>query len=98
MFNANFSNISAILVFYLKKNRMAQRHAPLDKKNRGAMYCRCALFHFFKRSVRSQMTYFVLHVHCMQVIRNSMCPRGHHGRDHMVVGFTTTYTINAFHH
>jgi hypothetical protein len=53
MFNANFSNISAILVFYLKKNRMAQRHAPLDKKKRGAMYCRCALFHFFKRSVRS---------------------------------------------
>jgi hypothetical protein len=53
MFNANFSNISAILVFYLKKNRMAQRHAPLDKKNRGAMYCRCALFHFFKRSARS---------------------------------------------
>ena len=33
MFNANFSNISVILVFYLKKNRMAQRHAPFDKKN-----------------------------------------------------------------
>ena len=24
--------------------------------------------------------------------------RGHCGRDHMVVGFTTTYAINAFHH
>jgi hypothetical protein len=23
---------------------MAWRHAPFDKKNRGAMYCRCALF------------------------------------------------------
>jgi hypothetical protein len=40
-------------VFYLKKNRMAWRHAPFDKKTkRGAMYCRCALFHFFKRSDR----------------------------------------------
>jgi hypothetical protein len=24
--------------------------------------------------------------------------RGHHDRDHMVVGFTTTYTISAYHH
>ena len=32
---------------------MARCHAPFDKKNHGAMYCRCALFHFFKRSVRS---------------------------------------------
>ena len=32
---------------------MAWRHAPFDKKTkRGAMYCRCALFHFFKRSDR----------------------------------------------
>ena len=23
---------------------------------------------------------------------------GHHGRDHMVVGFTTTYAISAYHH
>ena len=50
------------LMFYLKKNRMAQRHvpfswchaplserhAPFDKKKRGAMYCRCALFRFFE--------------------------------------------------
>ena len=42
-----------IVVFYLKKNRMAWRHAPFDKKKCGAMYCRCALFRFFKRSVRS---------------------------------------------
>ena len=24
--------------------------------------------------------------------------RGHRGRDHMVVGFTTTYAIIAYHH
>ena len=42
-----------IVVFYLKKNRMAWRHAPFDKKKCGAMYCRCALFRFFKQSVRS---------------------------------------------
>jgi len=24
--------------------------------------------------------------------------RGHRGRDHMVVGFTTTYVIGAYHH
>jgi hypothetical protein len=24
--------------------------------------------------------------------------RGRHGRDHMVVGFTTTYAISAYHH
>jgi hypothetical protein len=42
--------IYIILVFYLKKNRLARRHAPFDKKKRGAMYCRCALFHFFKQS------------------------------------------------
>jgi hypothetical protein len=41
------------VVFYLKKNRMAQHHPPFDKKKCGAMYCRCALFHFFKWSVRS---------------------------------------------
>jgi hypothetical protein len=23
---------------------------------------------------------------------------GHRGRDHMVVGFTTTYAISAYHH
>jgi hypothetical protein len=23
---------------------------------------------------------------------------GHHGHDHMVVGFTTTYAISAYHH
>jgi hypothetical protein len=23
---------------------------------------------------------------------------GHHGHDHMVVGFTTTYEISAYHH
>jgi hypothetical protein len=45
------ANTPVCLVFYLKKNRMARRHAPFDKKKRGAMYCRCALFHFFKRSV-----------------------------------------------
>ena len=50
------------LVFYLKKNRMAwrhapfswrhapfsERHAPFDKKKRGAMYCRCALTPLWK--------------------------------------------------
>ena len=25
-------------------------------------------------------------------------PRGHHGRDRMVVGFTTTCAISAYHH
>jgi len=25
-------------------------------------------------------------------------PRGRHGRDRMVVGFTTTYTISSYHH
>jgi len=24
--------------------------------------------------------------------------RGHHGHDHMIVGFTTTYAISAYHH
>ena len=24
--------------------------------------------------------------------------RGRHGRDHMVIGFTTTYAISAYHH
>jgi len=24
--------------------------------------------------------------------------RGHRGRDHIVVGFTTTYAISAYHH
>jgi hypothetical protein len=24
--------------------------------------------------------------------------RGHHGHDRMIVGFTTTYVINAYHH
>jgi hypothetical protein len=24
--------------------------------------------------------------------------RGRHGRDHMVVGFTTTYAISVYHH
>ena len=32
---------------------MARHHAPFDKKKRGAMYCQCALFRLFKRSVRS---------------------------------------------
>ena len=27
-----------------------------------------------------------------------MSEEGHHGRDHMVVGFLTTYTISAYHH
>ena len=27
-----------------------------------------------------------------------MCNRGHRGRDRMVVGFTTTYAISAYHH
>ena len=52
--------LDIVTVFYQKKNKMARRHAPFydvmppyDKKKLGAMYCRCALFHFFKRSVRS---------------------------------------------
>jgi hypothetical protein len=24
--------------------------------------------------------------------------RGHHGRDHLVVGFTTTYALSAYHY
>jgi hypothetical protein len=28
----------------------SERHAPFDKKKRGAMYCRCTLFHFYKRN------------------------------------------------
>jgi pantothenate kinase len=34
-------------------------------------------------------------------IINEICNlffRGHHGRDRIVVGFTTTYAINAYHH
>jgi hypothetical protein len=47
-----YENVNNV-VFYPKKNRMVLRHASFDKKKkRGAMYCRCALFHFFKRSVR----------------------------------------------
>ena len=28
----------------------------------------------------------------------NICTRGHHGRDSMVVAFTTTYAISAYHH
>jgi hypothetical protein len=34
-----YENVNNV-VFYLKKNRMALRHASFDKKKRGAMYCR----------------------------------------------------------
>jgi hypothetical protein len=29
---------------------------------------------------------------------NAICNKGHHGHDCMVVGFTTTYAISAYHH
>ena len=35
---------------------------------------------------------FTSYYHC------SCRQRGRHGRDHMVVGFTTIYAINAYHH
>jgi len=33
--------------------------------------------------------------HCILVLTN---PRNRRGRDRMVVGFTTTYAISAYHH
>jgi hypothetical protein len=39
--------------------------------------------------VKTNQTY-VLHIDRMK--------RGRHGRDRMVFGFTTTYTISAYHH
>ena len=35
-----------------------------------------------------------------KVVHNQIAntPRGCHGRDRMVVGFTTTYAISAYHH
>ena len=33
--------------------------------------------------------------HCLSPL--TLCG-GHHGRDHMVVGFTTNYTISVYHH
>ena len=34
----------------------------------------------------------------MYYIYLSLCPGGHCGHDCMVVGFTTTYAISAYHH
>ena len=33
-----------------------------------------------------------------KVGRSHIVDRGHRGRDHMVVGFTTTYAISGYHH
>ena len=49
-----------VVVFYLQKNRMARRHAPFDKKKRGAMYCsprflcRPTALYIFARAVGHQ--------------------------------------------
>ena len=42
------------------------------------------------------ITYFVLQIAnvCISVFTS----RGHRGRGHLVVGFTTTYAISAYHH
>ena len=34
----------------------------------------------------------------MKFSYSETCLRGHHGRDRMVVGFTTTYAISAYCH
>jgi len=34
----------------------------------------------------------------MFTIMHSICTRSGRGRHHMVVGFTTTYAISAYHH
>jgi hypothetical protein len=41
------------VLFYLKKNRMARRHAPFDKKNVSPCIADVPFFDFFKQSVRS---------------------------------------------
>ena len=38
------------------------------------------------------------HVIILTHIIDYLQKRGCHGHDHMVVGFTTTYTISAYHH
>ena len=38
-------------------------------------------------------------VQCIKSIDDMHIPcRGRHGRDRMIVGFTTTYAISAYHH
>ena len=39
----------------------------------------------------------ILYFFCID-LRFSSSARGHRGRDHMVVGFITTYVFNAYHH
>jgi len=40
-----------------------------------------------------------VHVHVFNLIELPvLARRGRRGRDHMVVGFTTTYAISAYHH
>ena len=38
------------------------------------------------------------HSHRAPLTKDLTGKRGHRGHDHMVVGFTTTYAISAYHH
>ena len=49
------------------------------------------------------LTFLYFKVHCLDSVQHgySLVPtdvRGGRGRDHMVVGVTTTYAISAYHH
>ena len=37
-------------------------------------------------------------IQSIQIANKCTSIKGHHGRDHMVVGFTTTYVISAYHY
>ena len=39
-----------------------------------------------------------IHLRCTVCLRRSLLKRNRCGRDRMVVGFTTTYAISAYHH